>query len=316
MRPTVLRPLLVLAVTFGAACEPPDRPSSLPPDLALPALAFLRPDTTRVIPVTDGVVYRYLWSPEGPWAVHLLEVDLRECRLGFEVASAPLQEGMAGGRSTVTRMVAQRSRGVLAAVNGDFFTPEGTPVGPEVSGGVRRTGVARPALATRGAGDDPWIGVTGVSADRVEATGWPVGEGAPGTPVEVIGGYPELLDEGRRVGDFLVEANPSFAASRHPRTAVGYDPGAGRFWLVVVDGRQGEYSTGMSLPELTTLLEALGAREALNLDGGGSSVMLVRGRSVSRPSDGTGERPVVNALLVVDDPARCAAPLRTGSERP
>jgi exopolysaccharide biosynthesis protein len=118
------------------------------------------------------------------------------------------------------------------------------------------------------------------------------------------------------VGDLLVESNPSFAASRHPRTAVGYDPRGDRLWLVVVDGRQGDYSTGMSLPELTTLLEALHADEALNLDGGGSSVMVVRGRAVSRPSDSSGERPVVNALLVVDDPSRCGSGLRTGSARP
>jgi exopolysaccharide biosynthesis protein len=76
-------------------------------------------------------------------------------------------------------------------------------------------------------------------------------------------------------------------------------------WLVVVDGRQGAYSTGMTLPELTGLLEALGADEAVNLDGGGSSVLVVRGRAVSRPSDETGERPVVNALLLVDDPSLC-----------
>ncbi|MBT8403057.1 MAG: phosphodiester glycosidase family protein, partial [Gemmatimonadetes bacterium] len=73
----------------------------------------------------------------------------------------------------------------------------------------------------------------------------------------------------------------------------------------VVDGRQGDYSTGMTLPELADLFDALGATEALNLDGGGSSVMLLRGRRVSRPSDAEGERPVVNALLIVEDPDGC-----------
>ena len=76
-------------------------------------------------------------------------------------------------------------------------------------------------------------------------------------------------------------------------------------WLVVVDGRQGDYSTGMTLPELADLFQLLGATEALNLDGGGSSVMLLRGRRVSRPSDAEGERPVVNALLIVEDPGGC-----------
>ena len=62
---------------------------------------------------------------------------------------------------------------------------------------------------------------------------------------------------------------------------------------------------GMTLPELAGLMEALGIEEALNLDGGGSSVMLAKGRTMSRPSDATGERPVVNALLLVEDPTRC-----------
>ena len=63
----------------------------------------------------------------------------------------------------------------------------------------------------------------------------------------------------------------------------------------------------MSLPELAALFEALGASEAINLDGGGSSVMVVGGAPVSRPSDLTGERPVVNALAPMQGSRGCAA---------
>ena len=61
----------------------------------------------------------------------------------------------------------------------------------------------------------------------------------------------------------------------------------------------------MSLPELTELFLALGVTEAINLDGGGSSVMNVGGRVVSNPSDVTGERPVGNSLWLVQDGAAC-----------
>jgi exopolysaccharide biosynthesis protein len=61
----------------------------------------------------------------------------------------------------------------------------------------------------------------------------------------------------------------------------------------------------MTLPELATLAEALGAAEAINLDGGGSSVMVVLGTARSHPSDGAGERPVANALALVRDPRAC-----------
>jgi exopolysaccharide biosynthesis protein len=121
-----------------------------------------------------------------------------------------------------------------------------------------------------------------------------------------VGGYPELLDGGARVGDLAVSERPAFAASRHPRTAVAWDADEGRLWLVVVDGRRPPHSLGMTLPELATLLEALGAEEGLNLDGGGSSVMVVLGTPRNRPSDETGERPVVNALALVRDAAACA----------
>jgi exopolysaccharide biosynthesis protein len=60
----------------------------------------------------------------------------------------------------------------------------------------------------------------------------------------------------------------------------------------------------MSLPELAEVFQALGAREALNLDGGGSSVMVVRGETRSRPSEEE-ERTVVNALAVVRDLSGC-----------
>jgi hypothetical protein len=63
-----------------------------------------------------------------------------------------------------------------------------------------------------------------------------------------------------------------------------------------VDGRQ-KASAGMSLSELAEELQRMGAVEALNLDGGGSSTLVVRGEVKNRPSDGK-ERPVGDAILV------------------
>ena len=65
---------------------------------------------------------------------------------------------------------------------------------------------------------------------------------------------------------------------------------------MVVDGRQSA-SVGMSLGELANFFQRLGVDSAMNLDGGGSSSMVVRGRVVNHPSDGF-ERSVTNALLV------------------
>ena len=117
-------------------------------------------------------------------------------------------------------------------------------------------------------------------------------------PEFVIGGGPRLVEGGRPAA----AANPGiypegFAAARHPRTAAGVRAD-GRILLVTVDGRQPAKSVGMTIAELTSLLLELGAVEAVNMDGGGSTAMVVRGRVVNSPSDPIGERAVSDALLV------------------
>lgn len=117
--------------------------------------------------------------------------------------------------------------------------------------------------------------------------------GAPAPIVELIAGDPQLL----RAGVSLAPFAGTVAAERHPRTVIGVTS-ARKALLVTVDGRQLPYSAGMTLVELTALMSRLGATEALNLDGGGSTTMVVGTRFVNRPSDGA-ERPVSNALAVV-----------------
>ncbi|MBT8337248.1 MAG: phosphodiester glycosidase family protein [Gemmatimonadetes bacterium] len=290
---------IVVSVLAGVialgGCSAPDRPARLAGGLPDGVTRVFVPDTLRSVHVAHGVRYHYLWSATGPFAIHLAEIDLDRCGIGVDVGVVD------AGLRSVSEIAALHGRTVLVAVNGDFFTPEGRPTGPEVSRGVVRASRTRPALVWHGR--RAWIGAAGVREGLVEPLGWAVPDFL--AEVDVIGGFPELVDEGSRVGDLGVASNPGFAATRHPRTAVGLDLERQRLWLVVVDGRQGDYSTGMTLPELADLFDALGATEALNLDGGGSSVMLLRGRRVSRPSDAEGERPVVNALLIVEDPDGC-----------
>jgi hypothetical protein len=211
---------------------------------------------------------------------------------------------MSGGRTTVTDLLQVGGEGILAGVNGDFFTPEGLPLGSEIASGQIRRVNARPALAWR-PGMEPWMGAPVLEGDSALNLGWRLRRDAPGRETQVVGGFPLLLEGGERVGDLQVGQRPSFAAERHPRTAVGFDVVQGVLWIVEVDGRQPGHSVGMTLPELTLLLESLGVTEAVNLDGGGSSVMIVGGVPVSRPSDAEGERPVVNALAVLRDPDLC-----------
>jgi hypothetical protein len=119
------------------------------------------------------------------------------------------------------------------------------------------------------------------------------------TAEDVVGGGPKIVTAGRV--DITLEREkvlPSFSTTRHPRTAIASLPG-NKALLLVVDGRQPALSVGMSLDELARLLIELGAIEAINLDGGGSSTMAIDGKVVNHPSDVTGERPVSDAILVL-----------------
>lgn len=114
----------------------------------------------------------------------------------------------------------------------------------------------------------------------------------------IVGGAGLLLRAGQRLADWAVEKlSPGFDTTTHPRTLIARDR-AGRIWLVTVDGRQPGLATGASFADLHVLLERLDVVDALNLDGGGSTTMVVRDAVVNRPSDLTGPRPVSDALVI------------------
>ena len=116
----------------------------------------------------------------------------------------------------------------------------------------------------------------------------------------LVGGWPRIVSNGVSVAaaaDSVEGTFPRFAASRHPRSAVGFSRDSATLFLVAVDGRQ-TGSVGMTLVELANALIGLGVHDALNLDGGGSTALVVGDTTVNRPSDQTGERPVGDVLVV------------------
>nr|MBA2671445.1 phosphodiester glycosidase family protein [Gemmatimonadota bacterium] len=148
-------------------------------------------------------------------------------------------------------------------------------------------------LAGRGAAAE-WIGAL-APGDTVR---WHLAfAGAPGAVRELVGGFPLLLLDGESVLHRVPRIWPPFATGRHPRTAVGIRAD-GTIVLVVVDGRREGYSVGMTLEETAELMRELGAMDALNLDGGGSTTLVTAAGIINRPSDAE-ERPVANALLVM-----------------
>ena len=133
---------------------------------------------------------------------------------------------------------------------------------------------------------------------------------APISPAYAVGGFPVLLRDSMVVNAVDSVNNAGFRGL-NPRTAIAYADHGRRLLIAVIDGRQPRYSMGMSLRQTADLFRALGATDAINLDGGGSSAMAVRDstaplsptgvrtRLVNHPSDSVGERPVANALALL-----------------
>ncbi|MGP3980161.1 phosphodiester glycosidase family protein [Streptomyces sp. KR80] len=126
----------------------------------------------------------------------------------------------------------------------------------------------------------------------------------------IVSAAPTLVKDGRIDIDAAAEGvvDPqdlsfgyAWANARQPRTMAGVD-GKGRLILATVDGRQTGGSEGFTLYEAAEFMRSLGAVQALNLDGGGSTAMAVRGTLVNNPSDATGERAVGDTVQVL--PAR------------
>lgn len=123
----------------------------------------------------------------------------------------------------------------------------------------------------------------------------------------VVSAAPTLVKDGRISIDAATEGvvDPldlsfgyAWADVRKPRTLAGIDA-KGRLLLVTVDGAQKDGSEGFTIYEAAVFMRSLGAVQALNLDGGGSTAMSVDGALVTHPSDAAGERPVGDTIQVL-----------------
>jgi len=241
----------------------------------------------ELAPGVKQTTLNYVDYADKPMRLFILEVDLNNPRIKLK-AGTP-NNATAYGRQTVTDMATRHDAAnnrVIAALNGDFFN--GTTGEPQSVAYKNGTAIkpltALCTLCTFLAIDNqgnPSI----ISKERtIDAT----------TIREAVGGYHWLIRDSARV----TQGDPSI----EPRTAVGVTKNK-MVYFVVVDGRLASYSNGMSFADLSNVYAALGVKDAINLDGGGSTTFAVKDGSTwkvrNRPSDGT-QRTVANAWLVVD----------------
>lgn len=259
---------------------------------ALPAAVERIADGVELQRISDPS----LLSPAGPIAVQALKLDPRAVTLEIAVAADRLP-----ARETVADIAARRK--ALAAINAGFFVLEnGAPAGllkvrGRVIGFTTRARGAVGFLEQRGR---TRLLFDRVRIDRTRRTYEPsLGSSAAEweRARHAVGGAGLLLLNGGVLEDREEERiAEGFDTTRHPRTMIGDDGTS--IWLVTVDGRQPSLSLGMSFTELQGLAARLGLRSALNLDGGGSTTMVIRGAVVNHPSDQTGPRKVSDAIVV------------------
>ena len=211
----------------------------------------------------------------------------------IDTAAGSFEFGVAAADSTVVTSVFAASENTLAAINGTFFSIEGrynvhfvqvndsiVAETDEKEFGIRATGL----FAATGEETD----ISSWGPEREDS-------GTVGYEDAIVSG-PLLIDDGV---DIPLDST-GFNAHRHPRSLAGITAD-GHILFVAVDGRQPGYAEGMSLFELRQLAHCLGCTDALNLDGGGSTTLVIAGEGangvVNRPS-GTDERPVPSILFV------------------
>ena len=252
---------------------------------------LLRMTEKTDVAIDDGVTYseiRYVDNNGLPVNAYLVKV---------ENGASRIMMGMPGNGTAITNakstvsgaMKAAEADGidVVAGINADFFNIDSdySPVGLCVRDGVilKQNTEVKPWIAVMKDGTLD-CGIAGEARSKI------------GNMLNGFGASHVMLKQGIVYQDGVGD---SFGMIRHPRSAMGYD-GEGNVYLLVVDGRRPTLSNGASLLDLTIMFRDFGAASAVNLDGGGSSAMVIDDggfKVKNSPSDGA-ERKVFNSVLI------------------
>lgn len=239
----------------------------------------------------DVLGYTYEYYSNGLFTyIHVLIVDPNEHSI-----SACKAKNLTAARETVKEM--SQKEGAVAAINGGFWKLNGRPAGilkvqgswyatpdkPRGAIGWTQNGrrVAIDRLLTNYSLEECW---SESQLEVIPASNPPWTSASDWSDFEnIVGGTPVLIKNGFLVEDSSAEqVLESFLTNRHPRTAIGIRP-SGEWVFVVVDGRFYGYGGGMTISELADFMLYLGCTEALNLDGGGSSTMVLEGSVINEP---------------------------------
>lgn len=233
-------------------------------------------------------LFRY---PAGAFVTDIVDDPGRDPSVSQDspVASDPLRP------ATVTSAFASRY-GAFAAINGSYFNVRTLfPVtfvrdGGSIEGSTTTKETSRVDGFVGTDGKDILIALSDTASYIRNAKGMK----------DILAAGPVLMLDGKVRSGWPYKP---FFTGRHPRTVIGKD-GAGMIYFIVIDGRFPGDAVGMTIEQTGELCRMLGLKDAVNLDGGGSSTMWIKGLGVvshpcdNRKFDHEGERVVPNAILV------------------
>jgi hypothetical protein len=245
-----------------------------------------------------GLAYYSETRTQPPTRMFVAEIDLTNPKVRLHVSpGGPDPDGAGPWQTTLmppTKIAARD--GFDLVVNGDFFRARGvkdaegtnSPFRAAIWSAVTGPAVTDGRLWATNANRRPCLVVDKNGKAAIKTLGRPEAD-----DWQVVAGNTMLVKNGKVV--------PHDNKLRHPRTVVGLNADATKLVILVVDGRKPGVAIGMNYDELAAEMIRLGCKDALNLDGGGSSVMAVRDpakgdfRILNQPTDGR-ERAVANAL--------------------
>lgn len=260
-------------------------------------------------PVTDqalfqGITYTRITKTDPlHQIIHIAKIDLTADGVSFLVTPSGNLDDFDYEAQTVSQFLDKHD--VQLAINGDFFDPW-RDYGifnyyPHVGEGsnVRGLSASYGDITTGGYAPPQSYQTLYISHDNQVSFSVPEGE-----IYNAISGNIMILENGK-ISPF---DNSPYVQKCHPRTAIGHTQDGNTMILVVIDGRQPNYSMGATLPEVAQILLGAGAFNAINLDGGGSSTMVLNDNGnpfvLSSPiqsSVPTRERPIANHLGIYAD---------------
>jgi hypothetical protein len=259
-------------------------------------------------PLFEGVTYTRVVEADKPLVYYVIRIDLTAEGIAFLTTPADDIKGFDYAARTTSQFLDEF--GVQVAINGDFFDPWWSysffNYYPHVGDGTNVGGltIANSNVATEGYASRESFYTLYITSDNQVTFTEPdsdVQTAISGKPMVVVNGQANLPSEYN-----------AYLEKRHPRTAIAVDESGATLLLFVVDGRQPSYSRGVSMRELAAIIMAHGGYNALNLDGGGSSTLVIEGADGQAQQLGSAihtriayrQRPIANHFGVYANPIR------------